>query len=215
MQAHQIKFPRTAHYYSLNPPSKHTQQLLLVLHGYGQLARRFIYKFDQLHPAYWVVAPEGFSRFYWKGVNGAVGASWMTKLDRQVEIEDYSNYLQYLLEHLQQQLPAAVPVTVLGFSQGGATAVRWLHRLQPAVQRLFLWGAGFPTDLGYQEQLDYWKELKPHLVQGKQDEYYSTERHVAQETFLQEQGLSPQRHWYEGGHAIDRQLLKQLLESVP
>lgn len=212
MQAHQIKFPRTAHYYSLNPPSEQTQQLLLVLHGYGQLASRFIYKFDQLAPSYWVVAPEGFSRFYWKGVDGAVGASWMTKLNRQTEIEDYSNYLQYLLEYLQQQLPAVIPVTVLGFSQGGATAVRWLHRLKPVVQRLFLWGAGFPMDLNYQDQLDYWKGITYHLVQGKQDEYGSAERSAAQGAFLQQQGLLPQQHWYEGGHAIDRLFLKQLLK---
>ena len=91
MQAHQIKFPRTAHYYTLQPPAPHHRQLLLVLHGYGQLASRFIYKFDQLDPSYWVVAPEGFSRFYWKGVSGPAGASWLTTPDRLSEIEDYSN----------------------------------------------------------------------------------------------------------------------------
>ena len=92
MQTHQIKFPRTAHYYTHGAAPVDCQHLLFVLHGYGQLASKMIYKFDQLDANYLVVAPEGFSRFYWNEKRGIVGASWMTKLDRLEEIEDYSNY---------------------------------------------------------------------------------------------------------------------------
>ena len=212
MQAHQIKFPRTAHYYTLGEPSPETQHLLFVLHGYGQLASQFVYKFDRLGTNYCVVAPEGFSRFYWNQTSGTVGASWMTKLDRLAEIEDYTNYLQHLYHSFRARLAPAVPTTVLGFSQGGATAMRWLHRLQPEVQRLMLWGAGIPTDLDYRGQVTYWQALPTHLIWGKQDEYFSQEKYDAHQVFLQTQPLQPQTHWYEGKHRIDRDVLQQVLE---
>ncbi len=211
MQAHQIKFPRTAHYYTTGATPAACRQLLFVLHGYGQLASRMIHKFDQLPADYLVVAPEGFSRFYWNEKKGQVGASWMTKADRLSEIEDYSNYLQHLLEYFQAQVPAETPVTVLGFSQGGATASRWLQRLQPAVDRLLLWGAGFPEDVDYRPQLAYWNNKRLELVQGRQDAYLTAQRYQQQADFLAAQGLAVQTHWYDGGHAIDRALLGKLL----
>lgn len=215
MQTHQIKFPRTAHYYTHGAAPADCQHLLFVLHGYGQLASKMIYKFDQLDTNYLVVAPEGFSRFYWNEKRGIVGASWMTKLDRLEEIEDYSNYLQHLFEAFRANVPAGTPITVLGFSQGGATAARWLHRLQPTVQQVILWGAGFPEDLDYRPQLDYWQDKNIHLVQGKQDEYITAERYQQQADFLAQQALEVTTHWYEGGHVIDRQVLKEVLAASP
>ena len=212
MQSHQIKFPRTAHYYTLGANAANCKHLLLVMHGYGQLASKMIHKFNQLDEGYLVVAPEGFSRFYWNEEKGIVGASWMTKMDRLEEIEDYTNYLQYLLGQFQAQIPQNTPITVLGFSQGGATVVRWLHRLQPNIQHIVLWGASFPQDLDYRAQLAYWNNKDIHLVQGRQDEYITPERQQQQATFLHEQQLEAKMHWYEGGHAIDRPLLKKLLQ---
>jgi predicted esterase len=214
MQSHQIKFPRTAHYYTLGADAAHCKHLLLVMHGYGQLASRMIHKFNQLDEGYWVVAPEGFSRFYWNEKKGIVGASWMTKMNRLEEIEDYTNYLQHLLELFQAQIPQDTPITVLGFSQGGATVVRWLHRLQPNIQHIVLWGASFPQDLDYRPQLDYWNSKNIHLVQGRQDEYITPERQEQQAAFMQEQQLDANLHWYEGGHAIDRTVLKELLDGL-
>ena len=184
------------------------------MHGYGQLASYMIYKFDQLEEGYSVVAPEGFSRFYWKEKKGIVGASWMTKQDRLSEIEDYTNYLQHLYEQFLAQVPKGTPVTVLGFSQGGATAARWLHRLQPDVQQVLLWGAGFPEDLDYSAQLDYWNSMDVRLVQGRQDEYLTQARYERQIAFLEGQGLKTQTRWYEGGHAIDRTVLAAVLGGV-
>lgn len=214
MKTHQIKFPRTAHYYTLGTTPTTCQHLLFVLHGYGQLASQMIYKFDELNKGYCVVAPEGFSRFYWNEKKGIVGASWMTKLDRLSEIEDYTNYLQHLFYQFKAQIPAETPVTVLGFSQGGATAVRWLQRLQPDFHHMLLWGAGFPEDLNYHLQLEYWNSKSLHLVQGEQDEYLTEKRCQQQAIFLEKQGLQVQTHRYKGGHSIDRQVLKKLLTSL-
>jgi hypothetical protein len=52
----------------------------------------------------------------------------MTKEDRAHEIEDYLGYL----EQVRAALIPSVPLTILGFSQGVATAARWAVATRPA-----------------------------------------------------------------------------------
>ena len=101
----------------------------MVLHGYRQLARRFLRRFEPVAGDHRrIVAPEGLSRFYadpGRGRHGpasAVGASWMTREDRENEIRDYVAYLDQLWQHLRTDSPGRTRLVVLGFSQGVATA---------------------------------------------------------------------------------------------
>ena len=137
-EAH-VRVPRTARYWTLDadaPP----RELWYVLHGYKQLARRFMRRFTPVHGgARRIVAPEGLSRFYIEqepgrhGPTSVVGATWMTREDRLNEIRDYVDYLDRLHREVAADAEAA-PVTVLGFSQGVATAARWV--VQGAVRAL-------------------------------------------------------------------------------
>jgi len=214
MESHQIKFPQTTHYYTIGQPSKKIKQLFFVFHGYGQLASRIIRKFDQLDDRCLIVAPEGFSRFYWNESKGIVGASWMTKKDRLVEIEDYCNYLEYLYSYFTKQLSDDVQINLLGFSQGGATAVRWVERYRPKIDNLILWGAGFPMDLNYLPLKKYLSDIGVYLVYGKQDEYLTEERIDKHQGFTQQQELAFETIWFEGKHVIERSVLHQLVERL-
>ncbi|MBL4862177.1 MAG: alpha/beta hydrolase [Crocinitomicaceae bacterium] len=214
MQAHQIKFPRTAHYYTLGEPSKSTKKFFLVLHGYGQLASQIIHKFRDLETDSFILAPEGFSRFYWNERKGIVGASWMTKTDRLSEIEDYCNYIEHLYYQYKNQLPEDVEINILGFSQGGATAVRWIERNRPKFNNLILWGAAFPTDLSYLPMKDYLQNKKLYVVYGKEDEYISAERIKMHDRFTQQQELKFEMIWFEGRHVIDRTVLHDLVKRL-
>lgn len=214
MQPHQIKFPKTAHYYSLGTASIHTKKFFIVLHGYGQLASHIIHKFNQFQEDCFIVAPEGFSRFYWNEQKGIVGASWMTKADRLVEIEDYCNYLEHLYNQYICQLPKEVEINILGFSQGGATAMRWIERNRPKFNNLILWGASFPMDLHYLPMKPYLEDKKIYVVYGKQDEYLSPERIQKHEAFTQEQELDFEMIWFEGKHVIDRAVLHDLVQRL-
>ncbi len=214
MQAHQIKFPRTAHYYTIGKPSAEIKKLIFVFHGYGQLASQIIHKFDAVGDDTLVVAPEGFSRFYWNEAKGIVGASWMTKKDRLSEIEDYCNYLEYLFHHFTNLVATDAKVVVIGFSQGGATAVRWLERNRPAINHLVLWGAAFPMDLNYLPMHSYLKNIETHLVYGTKDQYLSDERIKMHDLFTKQQQLSYSMIWFEGKHELDRTTLYQLLSSI-
>ena len=215
MERH-ISVARTARYQQLGEASPATRQLWVVLHGYGQLAEYFIRHFRPLHAAdpagTVIVAPEGLSRFYLHGTDGRVGASWMTRADRLSEIADQTRYLTQLLASILADCPATTRVTVLGFSQGTATASRWLAtyagRWRP--QRLILWAGDFPADIDPQLAWQTVQNLPVALVSGDQDEYVSPDKLQEQADALRQYGARVTTHSFGGGHTIDAALLYQL-----
>ena len=102
--------------------------VLYVLHGYGQQAQYFIRKFRAQFDKLLVVAPEGMHRFYLQGSAGRVGASWMTKEAREDDIQDNIQWLEQLDATITKIYRPQRKI-ILGFSQGGATAARWYHRV--------------------------------------------------------------------------------------
>ena len=145
MQEHTLTTPRTARYFTLGVPER-ANDLWFVCHGYGQLAARFLERFRPIETGQrCIVAPEGLSRFYLSESPSErrVGASWMTREDRLHEIDDYVRYLDAVYGALQ---PRAAKVTVLGFSQGTATACRWAALGSARIDRLILWGGEVPPD---------------------------------------------------------------------
>lgn len=213
---HHFSVPRTARYQQLGQVSAATRQLWLVLHGYGQLAEYFIRHFAPLHAAdpagTVIVAPEALSRFYLDGTGGRIGASWMTRADRLAEIADQAAYLTALLDHLLAACPAGVKVTVLGFSQGTATAGRWLAhyagRWRP--ERLVLWAGDFPADIEAELARQLLQSLPVTLVSGDQDQYVSAAMLHTQADTLRQQGAQVQALGFAGGHMLNAELLRHL-----
>jgi len=147
--AHALVVPRTARYYTLGPTHGFPRELWFVCHGYGQLAERFLRQFAPLDDGTrLIVAPEGLSRFYLDPLaqrrndpSPRVGATWMTREDRDAEIADYVAYLERLAAEIRHPLAGAAPrIVVLGFSQGTATVSRWLAASDLRVDQLVLWG---------------------------------------------------------------------------
>lgn len=182
------------------------EHLLIALHGYGQLAKFFLRKFQGLQSKGRVVAPEGPHRFYLQGSSGRVGASWMTKEARELDIADNLNWLNTLLTHLTQN-STVEKITLLGFSQGAATAARWYQQNPSAFDQLILWAAVFPPDI----DAGSFPTKKPlHFVLGTQDEYYQGE--AAQQLLRHYQSMGFKVHTYAGKHDIDGEVLKRLLD---
>ena len=91
---------RTARVAVLGPEGPGVRELWYVLHGYGQLAAPFLEEFRAIDDGTrLIVAPEALSRFYEGDAksrlhkDARVGASWMTREDREAEIADYLGYL--------------------------------------------------------------------------------------------------------------------------
>lgn len=162
------------------------ERLWLVCHGYGQLASRFIKKFKELDMnRSLVVAPEGLSHFYLEGLSGNVGASWMTKHDREQEIENQFSFLETLMLSKVRTLHPK-RLTLLGFSQGGATICRWAAKTELVFDDLYLWATIFPPDMdaGFMEKTLQGKNVK--IFYGTEDPFIKDEHIERAEKYLGE-----------------------------
>lgn len=212
IQAHEVLIQKTAHYFTIGEPTDRVKQLWLCCHGYGQMARHFVKRFEVLeNEQTLVIAPEGLSRFYTDGLAGKVGASWMTKEDRLTEIKDYCQYLKLLLDKYLPMLAPDVKITFLGFSQGCATVCRFADHFLPEFDRLILYGGFFPEDLDYAGNLDYWQTKDTLLVLGNADPYITPELKKKHLSFAAETGLKFKEMEFEGGHEIDREVIRRLV----
>ena len=210
---HHLPTTRTARYATLGDPAS-AREAWVVLHGYGQLAEYFIRSFRALDDGErLIVAPEALSRFYLDAMreHNRVGASWMTKADREREIDDYVRYLDALYDRLVADgLSADAPVHVLGFSQGTATACRWAVLGTARADRLTLWAGGAPHDLDLDAHRTLLQRLDLTLVIGTQDEYISADRVADEEARLDAHRIPHRTVRFDGTHRIDADELVDL-----
>lgn len=214
MTEHHLIVQRTARYYTLGQLTDQTTQVWFCLHGFGQLAQYFGRKFSSLNDGNTlVVVPEGLSRLYIDGEYNRVGASWLTREDRQHEISDYLAYLNSLYDlMLTGRDPASLHISLLGFSQGAATACRWLDKGHIRADRLVLWAGFFPNGLTDVIDPARLASVETHYVYGRQDEYieqmadaaaYLNRIQADVPTLL----ITP----FEGGHRVEPEVLAQLV----
>ncbi|MBK7873869.1 MAG: phospholipase [Saprospiraceae bacterium] len=215
IESHTIPVTKTAHYSTIGKPGEHIRYFWLACHGQGQLAKYFIRKFDIIASEdTFILAPEGLSRYYTEGLSGKVGAIWMTKEDRLLEIEDYSNYLSTLYQYYISQLPHDVKIILFGFSQGCATQLRWMLRDFPRFDSLILWAGSIPDDLDYLLYQHYFVNKDLHFVYGTRDIFITSERAMLFKELLSKNQLDFQIHTFEGEHTVDREALLRLRDRV-
>ncbi len=185
-----------------------------VCHGYSQLAERFLTQFESLNNGEnLIVAPEGLHRLYLEGMSGKVGASWMTREDRDNDIEDYVNYLDKVYEEVLMD-PAIenVNIYVLGFSQGTATVCRWMTMGKSTATRIFLWAGAVPDDLNFAKDVKKLNKLKPVILLGKKDEFITEDDLKKHLVFLEKVNMNYDLMIYEGSHQIVPSTLQKLAE---
>jgi predicted esterase len=214
---HHIQVRRSARYFRLGPAPEATREIWFVLHGYGQLAERFMGRFGPLAAAgRLVVAPEALSRYYLveegpHGPDSPVGASWMTREDRELEISDYLAYLDRLRFLLvDEPYRLGTTVQLLGFSQGCATAARWAVHGYARPGRLVLWGALLPPDLDLERARERFARCPLTFVLGRADDSVDPERVRSEEARLRDAGIPYEIQWYDGGHGIDDAVLRRI-----
>jgi len=182
-----------------------------VLHGYGQLAGAFLESFRALaSPQRVLVAPEALSRFYLRRGTGEVGASWMTREARELEIADIVRYLDLVAERVLGPRAAEVSIHALGFSQGAAAAARWAAMGRWSVERLTLWGGGFPPDLDLAARGQRLRGTSVTLVRGERDESVDREALERDQERLRAAGIAAEVLTFAGGHELDEPTLAHL-----
>jgi predicted esterase len=209
LRANKSETTKTARVFTagnLENPTK----IWIVCHGYGQLADYFIQKLEALdNGRNLLVAPEGLHRFYTKGFSGRVGASWMTKEEREDDISDYISWLSKVYQDYAVPHSGA-KIILLGFSQGGATVSRWLEKSGKTIDYLILYASTFPVDVVPSGNFGTYIKKKIFFVLGTKDEFINAEEKEKQIKALRESGKPVELLSFDGGHEIDPLVLKEL-----
>lgn len=210
-----IEVPRTARYYTLGSLTKNIKNVWLVFHGYGQLGEYFIKHFEELDlDENFIIAVEGLSRFYVEGLTGRVGASWMTKDERELEIQDQSTYINAVLNDVGINPESEdYHFIVLGFSQGTATAVRWFVNNGIRPNRLVLWAGSFPHDIEVSQHKTTFEKLPVSYVYGKEDQFLQNVDMDGKMEDLKKTGMDVSVWTFEGKHVMDKPTLAKIVNS--
>ncbi|MEO8636466.1 MAG: phospholipase [Gemmatimonadales bacterium] len=215
MKPHHLTVKRTARYFTLGPDGAPVRELWIVLHGYAQLASRFLRAFAPLDDGATVMAaPEALSRFYLEtrldgGHGSAIGATWLTREDRVAEIGDVHGYLDQLVGVLRA---AHRPerLIVLGFSQGSAAVARWAVTSSETPDQLILWGAPLAVDVAPDALAARRAGHPVVLVAGDEDTHAPAGVLEAQAAALVQAGATATAVRFAGGHTIDAAALRRI-----
>lgn len=211
---HHMRTTRRARYYTIGDVTA-AHDVWVVCHGYGQLAGKFIRNFLLLDaPGRVIVAPEGLHRFYIDpppkpAHERRVGATWMTREDRENDIADYVDYLDTLVSDFMAQTPRA-RLRVLGFSQGSATVLRWAVHATRRPDQLIIWAGEVPGDVDWHAATRKLAGTRIDVVRGDRDEAIPRtgfERNLATLTDVE---INYQLHSFSGGHQLDDEMLRRL-----
>lgn len=208
-----VETRRTARVAHLGPPE--APRLWVVLHGYRQLAPWFLRRFRGLDDgSRRILAPEALNRFYAGDPDGRhgpetrVGATWMTRVDRRRDIDDYVGYLDTVAE----MAGAPTPPYVLGFSQGAHTAARWCLAGRVTPSAVVLWGEGLPHDVD--EAALASRRHRWILVRGVDDRTRDSARELLDAERLDRAGADWEIVEHPGGHRVEPAALQVLVARL-
>jgi predicted esterase len=218
MRTEHLRVSRTARLCLLGERSAAVDDVWIVCHGFAQLAADFIRPFTSIAADNrLIVAPEALSRFYLdtkpqqRGADAPVGATWMTREDRENEIRDYVDYLTAVHDWVFNVVPRTkARLTVLGFSQGVATVTRWLTGSRCEADRIVLWAGGIAEDAGELALRQALEGREVFVVHGENDPLTSADRVSQLTASLSTCGARLEVISFAGGHALNRATLESL-----
>lgn len=214
MTENHIVVQKTARYFTIGQLTEATTEIWLCLHGYRQSGMYFGSNFKAFElPHRLIIIPEALNRFYIEGYSGRVGNAWMTAEDRASEIVDHCYYLETLMLHFLSQAPNNVSVNVLAFSQGTATASRWIMQSNVRINRLICYAGKLAHELHQPELFSQFPVAKVDYFIGTQDEFVTPEQLVAWKKELDELKANYTFTVFEGRHKIYAEVLNGIFNA--
>lgn len=212
MEKNELEVAITASYYKHGQIDVNTRKIWVIFHGYDQLAQEFAHGFSVLSaPDVCLIFPQGLSKFYLKGVENKIGASWMTSHDRETDISNYLAYLDQLYEREIKPFRTNISLNILGFSQGGHTASRWIHLSCIRYDRLVLWGVDLAKEIDKCDVKAQFSHGSNQVVIGDQDRFVSKDQLKQMSKHYLDIGFEYQLFEYHGKHEIDPEVVKLLI----
>lgn len=194
-----IRVPARVHGRALLRRASEARAPLLVgFHGYGENAERLLEAIVEIPSiSTWHVAViQALHRFY-NSKTGEVIASWMTKQDRELAIEDNIRYVGRTLEEIKSRFDVAGPVVFLGFSQGTAMAYRAAGFAGHECTGLIALAGDMPPELTSADARAIPRVL---IGLGTRDTLYNVSKLESDVARLEGRGTVVETCVFEGGH---------------
>lgn len=179
------------------PAAQPASGLLVGFHGYAEAAEAM---FERLAAVpgrdSWVLASVQALHPFYRRRHDQVVASWMTRQDRELAIEDNIAYARSVLTRLRRDWPPARPLVIAGFSQGVAMAYR-TAAADASCDGLIVLGGDVPPELDDARLA----ALPPVLLgRGDEDPRYPAERFELDIERLRRASTRLEIATFEGGH---------------
>jgi predicted esterase len=183
--------------YLVETPAARPHGVVFGFHGYGEAAEAQLERLASVPGSdqWLLVAIQGLHRFYNRRSQEVI-ASWMTRQDRQLAIDDNVRYVASVVERTSE--PAAGrPIVFAGFSQGVAMTFRAACNSPLPVAGVIAVGGDVPPELD-----DKTLSRIPAVLLGKgvADEWYSAEKFAGDQRRLREAGTQLRAVTFSGGH---------------
>lgn len=178
--------------------------LLVGFHGYAETAEDHLEQLGRIPgaDAWHRVAVQALHPFYTRA--GQVVAGWMTRLDRELAMEDNLRYVAAVVGRLAARFPGVHRLVFSGFSQGVAMAYRAAAGCGRPCHGLVALAGDVPPDVAGRPLPGFPPVL---LGRGTGDEWYTEEKMTADLEVLGRHGIEVNSHVFEGGHVWEESFL--------
>ncbi|MCP4203984.1 MAG: phospholipase [bacterium] len=189
--------------------------LLVGFHGYGENAERLLEAIVEIPgiSKWHVVVVQALHPFY-NSKTGEVVASWMTKVDRDLAIQDNIKYVARALDEAKKSLDLEEPTAFLGFSQGTAMAYRAAGAAGHGCDGLIALAGDAPVEIADESAQALSRVL---IGRGTADTWYDEAKMESDVARLQGRGTRVETCVFEGGHewtAQFRRAARDFLQSL-
>ena len=174
--------------------------LLVGFHGYAENAERHLEKLRRIPGAEdWVLCSvAGLHRFYHPKTQEVI-ASWMTKQDREVMIEDNLRYVAAVISEVRRSEKTSETLVMAGFSQGVAMTYRAALGCGFVCHGLLILAGDVPPETA--RAAPDGKRFPPVLLgRGTEDNWYTEEKMQADLEVLEQGGAEVTPCVFRGGH---------------
>lgn len=173
------------------------QGVLVGLHGYGEAAARTMEALASTGLSdHVLVAPMAGHHFYNR--RGEVVASWMTQYEREQQVEELLEHGSALIERLRSE-HGALPIWLLGFSQGAAHAYRLALLTELGLAGVFVLAGDLPPE-AIAALATPGRRPPFYLLWGESDERVPIQVARADLARLRAAGIAAELESFPGGH---------------
>jgi len=209
-----VLVPATVHgrYYLRKAGGKPSSALLVAFHGYGQHAKRMLAELERIEgmESWNVLSIQALHPFY-DPDSRRVGASWMTRQDREVAIADNLAYVRDVVGKVKSQIGEGGPLVYLGFSQGAAMAHRSAVLAGIPCQGVIAVVGDVPPELGEHDL----SQVPPVLIAcGSRDAWYDEFKLRADVKLLRDKGVEVDPFRFDGSHEWTEALRRRCAEFL-